>query len=45
MAVSRSYRTEPALIDNIPGALLALLLLVVIAAIGLSWSLTAASPF
>ncbi|MFI6044074.1 hypothetical protein ACIA8C_20755 [Nocardia sp. NPDC051321] len=45
MTAARSYRTEPALIDNVPGALLGLLLLVVIAAIALSSSLAAASPF
>ncbi|WP_433664007.1 hypothetical protein ACQPW1_18945 [Nocardia sp. CA-128927] len=36
MAVSRAARNEPALIDNVHGALLAVLLLVVIGAIGLS---------
>ncbi|MGW4841812.1 hypothetical protein [Nocardia brasiliensis] len=44
MAVSRTDRNEPALIDNVPGMLLALLLVVVIAALGLSYSLTAAIP-
>ncbi|WP_405164294.1 hypothetical protein OG203_04010 [Nocardia sp. NBC_01499] len=45
MSVSRINRNEPALIDNIPGAFLALLLLMVLGAIALSSSLAAASPF
>ncbi|QIS04100.1 hypothetical protein F5X71_18795 [Nocardia brasiliensis] len=44
MAVSRIDRKEPALIDNVPGLLLALLLVAVLAAIVLSYTLTAAIP-
>ncbi|PXX61067.1 hypothetical protein DFR70_109258 [Nocardia tenerifensis] len=45
MTAPRTHRNEPALIDNVHGALLVLLLLAVIGLLALSSALPAASPF
>ncbi|WP_194833064.1 hypothetical protein [Nocardia sp. XZ_19_369] len=45
MAVSRTRPNEPALIDSVSGVLLTLLLLIVLGALVLNYTLTAAIPY